>query len=369
MLQILGTEEAPFNNIYKALLASVNGDTIYLKNGFYGRDQIGIPSNYNINISVNIIAESKNGVILSMADNLSFSQNSTYNNVYEASRSSVANVIDLRIKSRGLYPELNKAISIEECSQISNSWYTDGDYVYVNIGEDPTNKVSCQLIVGNQYFKFIPNNANINIYIENLVCLGGAYGMIYSHNTGNYIPTIVCNNCDFLYNTSNKDAVEIIGSNSIMYKCKACFSAKDGFNYHADGSHKCNSIEIDCIGSYNGYGSDNNTNNGSTTHDGNKVLRINGTYFCNKGPNIADINANTDSININCTCYDSLSIVSSTGTSKSDFNTQDEGCNMYLYNCKSKGSKSNYNLVASVNSTIRVSNSEYTTTQGNVIEI
>src|SRR5699024_7269484 len=66
---------------------------------------------------------------------------------------------------------------------------------------------------------------------------------------------------------------------------------------------------------------------GSTMHDGGQIIRVNGAYYRNEGPNVADVNDGTQSWNLGCIGLESRSSVNG-----SDFRARDnmmmrlEGC-------------------------------------------
>ena len=50
-------------------------------------------------------------------------------------------------------------------------------------------------------------------------------------------------------------------------------------------------IELNCVGRNNGF-ANSSINNGSTSHDGCNVIRINFEYYSNKGAQIAESGSN-----------------------------------------------------------------------------
>ena len=358
-----GAIDHPFNNIVKAYAVASDNDTIMLKpgtSGIYRRNNYGQAAADSMDKSLNfIVYGNKYDVLFTNSDIQSWSVNSTYSNVYQTTRSSLGNVIDIRGRKKGLFYKLKLVASLELCSITLNSYYYESNVVYINIGEEVTNdKVICNLQTGRPQLRlYPPADANKQYYLENIVCLSGDYPIIGIQNNGQYKPFVIANNCDFNYSeNTSQNAITVLGADTIFYKCKACYGYRDGFNYHSNAGVLCNSIEIECIGANNGLNDSNNNNNGSTSHDGNKILRINGIYFNNKGGNVTDVQTNTISINIQCVAYDSKS----TGTtSKGDFINQQAGCQMWLYNCYSKGSSSYVNIYGVENTNIYVDNCSY----------
>lgn len=355
-----GSINSPYNRIYDAVNTASNGDTIILLSGIYRRVNYGFDNVRYIEKNINIIGE--NNVYLTTSDSLTWAQNSTYNNVYQASRTGVANVIDISGRKNNVFEKLTEVTSLEECSNNLNSYFTESGNVYVNNGNVVTNDNICVgLEIGYSVLPIHPTSANNTVYLENLVCISGAQSVISMYSSSNAKPTIYANKCKFLYCESS-NAISVLGSNTIFVGCEASYARLDGFNYHASNNKNCYSIEIDCFAGNNGRISSQLNNNGSTTHDGNKIIRINGTYFNNRGGNIADVNDNTISININCNCFDSLA--NSDNIYDTDFCCQQPGVTMYLYNCFAKGSKSFKNLYCLSETTMYVSNCKYDTITG-----
>lgn len=357
-----GSESAPYKTIYTGIEHCVDGDTLIIKKAIYRREQI--PGKTQIIPNINIICEE--GTLLTASSELTWSQNGTYSNVYQATRSNSTSVIDVRDKT--LPVGLEKKNSLAEVSQLIGSYYTDNVIVYVNLGEEVTNdKVVVNLAIGdNQQLNFTPKNSqNLKVYLENAICLNGDNPLVKASNTSSYTCEFNAKNCKFLFNVGNTtNGIDLLGSKSVLINCQASYNKKDGFNYHMNNYVACKGIEINCNGSYNGRNNSDHLNNGSTMHDGGEIIRIDGNYFRNNGANVADVNTGTISLNINCNAFDS--VAETTDAYTSDFCTQQSGAVMYLYNCIAKGN-SYKNIYAVTDSTIYASNCKYDTTQGNVI--
>lgn len=358
-----GALDHPYGTIKQAWLIADDGDTIALFGGIYTRSKVNITPDEYYHKSINIIAYNGTPYITN-ADDLTYTQNATYSNVYQTTRSGTVMGIDMRGKDKDVFARLTKVASLAECSETLDSYYTSGSTVYVNIGEVPNkNKVIFPLSISAPMMPIKSTTANLRIYLEGLCCLGGDLGIITIESSDSYTCEVIATECRFYFATNNTNAMTVKGANTIFHKCKACFACRDGFNYHLAHSKNCNSIELDCVGAYNGLLTDtSNNNNGSTTHDGNKALRINCTYFNNGGPNVCDVNLDTHTFNINCASFDSKG----TGqTVKSDFYASDGGSTMDLYNCYSRGSNSYVNLITGSGNIMNVHNCIYDTTINN----
>ena len=354
------TEETAWASIGYAVRNASSGSKIIIKSGIYYRDSLP-DSTQIIQNALDIYGEDETYLV--MGDNLVWTQNSTYTNVYQANRSNIANenVIDIRGRKNKVFSNLIKKSSLAEVSQTLNSFYTDGSIVYVNIGEAVTSeKVVCCLASGYPVLNIVPNENN-KYYFENLVILGGNFGCLTIGNTSSYRATCGAKNCYFLYGgSSGKNVVDIAGSDGIFINCKANYGFKDGFNYSLANSQSSCGIEINCEGSNNGLLNDN-TNNGSTGHNGSHIVRINGNYFNNKGTNVADVHENTISYNFNCNAFDSVS--TDEGYS-ADFSPQQSGTVMYLVNCYAKGN-SHSSIYCPTGATCYLDNCDYNNTNGN----
>ena len=359
-----GTEAKPYNKLSNGYNAASNGDTILVASGFYDRAQTG---NFNFSKSVNICAKDgePNKVFFMVCDSLTWEQDSTYSNVYVTTRSNTTRVIDIRKRADDCFPQLNRVDSLELCASTLNSYYINGETVYANIGETVTNdKVRCAIGV-QSLLRIINNNADTNVYFENITFIGGSSPLVSVNGSGAYKCQITAKNCNFYYTTGRDyDAIPIVGADAIFVNCKACYGNKDGFNYHLTGSRYPHAIEINCVGANNGLERTSaSTSNGSTSHAQCKVLRFGGVYFNNNGSNVCDVGTNNVTINIMCKSFDSASYAN-TAINKNDFSTQDAGSIMKLYNCYAKGSNSQVNIYAHADSTVVVDHCFYDTTGG-----
>jgi hypothetical protein len=91
---------------------------------------------------------------------------------------------------------------------------------------------------------------------------------------------------------------------AVLYGCTAGPTDFDGFSYSTsnganNGTPVPKAVEINCNGI--GAGKFAGANQGSTTHFGGKVLRVNGAYSNNQHDQVADVGAATRSWNVGCT--------------------------------------------------------------------
>ena len=358
-----GSNEQPWKSFRKIRNSANDGDTIIIKSGIYYQTDLPA-SNEPFSKSINIIGENNVFIVGGVA--LEWSKNQNYNNVYQATRTNVKRVIDARDKENNKYSELKLVDTIEDVSNTINSYTIVDNILYVNNGDIVNNdNIFVTLSFGYDTMSIIPDNTtgnNLNFYMENLNIIGNAGAGLYIANNTKKTPSVYIINCNFLFCgsvASLKNSISVMGANVFLLNCEAKFSLHDGFAYDALNGITTKAIEINCIGSNNGLNDD--SNNGSTAHNGSKVIRINGKYFNNNGMNVADTHKNTESLNINCIAFDSRALNT---TAKYDFASLSGGTKMYLYNCYSKCSDSDCNLLAYGSSFIYYSNTEFDTTGG-----
>lgn len=149
------------------------------------------------------------------------------------------------------------------------------------------------------------------LYTEGLNFLG-VQNVLTRATAENMTPLWVAVDCTFGYGesfgVSGGGCLRTEGGNTIFLRCTAFKSKRDGFNYHQWDAILQNCgwhVEIDCVGRDNGATGEGN-NQGSSIHDGGRILRINGYYARNEGPNLEDVNINTVSYNVGCLLEDSL---------------------------------------------------------------
>ncbi|MFA6719452.1 MAG: hypothetical protein WCS15_10260 [Prevotella sp.] len=250
---------------------------------------------------------------------------------YRILRTNTGRVFDSSVlDSHGDYSEMTHVTSIDAVEATAHSWYMDeSSNVYVHTSDDR--------IPGEEIYLFfkvlygIPVSNTYTYYLENIDIEGGSSPFRLSH--GN----LYAKNCTFKYGTDS-NGVSLWGSNAILMNCTAANNALDGFNYHISSfGWLCNAVEIDCIGRDNGgitWINSNKIDNGSTAHEGCKVVRLNGQYMRNYGPNCIDITT-AKSWNINCVTTDTK-LGSDTSSANAGFECLSDAV-MWLDSCTATG--------------------------------
>lgn len=282
--------ESPMRTIYKAV-DKEDALTVYVKEGIYKRFEGLWPSGHE-DKNINIIGEGE--VILTTHDELNYTLTEGYSNVYESNRSQVGVIVDSSfIDAHGDFKKLQRVSSIKEVESTPSSWYTDNAKIYIRTEDSrkPDSKIMPFLVTGNGYFK-----GDSSIYLENLNFYGGRACIETGLNNKNDELNLYLKNCEAKYSNELHDAMRIRGTKlAIFQDCLCSFAGRDGFNYHEDLGIVPKVLEINCIGRKNGHTAQDN---GTTGHDGVKIIRLNGEHFDNPGPNVIDVNENTQSWNL-----------------------------------------------------------------------
>lgn len=289
------TSSAPL----KTLRAALNKGfvVIHLAGGLYERNQ-GFYGTLTQSVSV----KSYNGTpILSLHDSVSWTLDTTYTNTYKTTKANASSVYDALYKDA--YGDNVKLVLRAIAADVDanpGSYYIDTgtNTVYVRLQDSrvPDSNVRVYVAQNNTI------QGGITCYFEGAQFEGGGFPLWAKNTDSSHIPNVYLKNCKAKYGVTG-NTVRIEGSNTIFQDCEAARGTDDGFNYHSLNGVICKAIEINCVGRDNGITGDND--NGSTIHDGGKIIRINGKYYRNAGPNVADVTDGTQSWNLGCVAYGS----------------------------------------------------------------
>lgn len=223
--------------------------------------------------------------------------------------------------------------SLAECIATENTYYYTNSTIYYHLigGAQPEH--------GNgPFLGTVPvldiNGAAKKYWIKGVKFWGGARGTVQLGYDS--APSLYMIDCELSYcqkytdhPTRSPGGLRVIDSTGVyLLRCKALKNWKDGFNYHASNFNTYPFLEQDCIALQNG---NEESDQGSTAHDGVYGIRINGKYLRNFWQGIADVGGKT--LHYNC--------VSGDCTSQDGFAyealTDHE---MWLYECSSIRQKS-----------------------------
>lgn len=301
---------------YQAYNRAKDGDTIVMLPGEYRRDNLENSDIPLFNKSLNIIAMDGAVWINGQLIEPKFDDTSQ---LYKAPFQRNAK----RLFDWDINVEYTKVNSIQECQKTPNSFYTSDNGFYVS----NLPKTRFITLVTIDSFRLTASETNKNYYLENLTVFGGN-SPVYTSDDGKAKVSATMVNCEFAYNCSGQangePNVAIRGGNVILANCLVHDSQYDGISYVSG----CEFVELNCR-CYNN-GTVNDYSNGSTGHAGAKGIRVNSVYFNNRGGNVADVQENTQSINLGCIAYDSSA--EDKGYNQG-FGIQQPGTTMWLYNC------------------------------------
>lgn len=343
-----------------ALRAASDGDTIIIQQGVYTRDDPAYAAPNPITKSVNIIAP--DGAVFLDGNYMTYTKTQGYTHVYDTDRTLTSRIIDTSIS--GKFIPYKAVATIQEVDETPGSYYFDTPKVYVHSidNSNPTGKVINCL----NYEKFLDiNNSNggIKVYIEGITLVGKLNGILIDRTVPgndlnvcfNNVTAILCGNEE-----TEKDSFMVYGGNVIFSDCKALSSYKDGYNYsgrnYAGDACICECTEINCIGAGVGHDASNAVQNATTAHQRAKVIRINGKYYDSNGGNVADVQSETQSVNIGCIAFSPFT----TGGYSQNFTLQQSGAEMWLEGCIATGAK--YDIFCINDATIHANNTAYDTT-------
>jgi len=231
----------------------------------------------------------------SRADTQTWTKTVGRNFVYEAPITVIRSVVDRAQDSgEGNGTVLPVVADVAACDATPASYYTDGVKVYVHTYDDRAADGNIRVYrQGNG-----PQcTAAGNMYVENFI-FEGCNASVFTVSAATRAVFV---NCKFLYSGSGNNCnfnLTIPGGEIYLINCVSGEAAADGFGY-ADWTHI---YEENCVCSGNGRGT-GTTNNGSSAHVTGNLIRLNGTYKRNWGPNIADVDA-TQSWNLGCLLRD-----------------------------------------------------------------
>lgn len=325
-----GSLSTPYKTVKKALdviIASVDTTfDIIIKNDepFY-RDEFatGAPYTELTNKIVSIYPENTTNKIIVTGGQRGLSWVEDGTGTWKATRNSVAGVYDLRIKDTyGNYIPLEAKQTLLDCQNETNTWYTDNVDVWVHTFDNliPTTDIIVGLIINVANFKPLGDTV---IYFESVTFLNSGGVNFLGEADGSNLANVIINDCIFIgsdqrYTATLGNAISIDRIKSVyMFNSTACYALRDGFNYHYTGLTKPltqNALvfEYDCLAYNNGLRDTNVNNNGSTSHEGISIVRVNTISFNNKGPQIVDVGG-CYSVLFDCKVKNSLDVTYSDG--------------------------------------------------------
>lgn len=317
------------NNIISTYQTYASPLVVNLYDGIYNKTN-GLN---DTSIGVDTVIKAVSGSpIISAENSQTWSLSSGQTNTYQSNEAStVYRVLDSKTPDvHGDYVEYAKQTSIANVESNPGSWYWASNILYVHCLDNRTPDTD---IHGYIAVKGI-DVTDKNVYLEGITIQGGgnsastSKGPINHVSSGSTIYNLYMKNCTVKYSINDNKGIYISKSIAYLQNCLSARNNSDGFNYHTAAK----ALELECVGRDNGY-TGNGNDNGSSMHEAGTIIRVNGEYTRNYGPNVIDINEGTQSWNIGCKSYNSLSALS---TNNNDFMLE-QGL-MWLDNCKSNNS-------------------------------
>lgn len=230
-----------------------------------------------------------------------------------------------RLDKHGRPTPLKKATSTANLATLANGWFFTGTTlsIRINSGGDVTKFLqNLQFIYGTASARCLIYGAAKIAYRN--IRFEGVY--VYALQLLSGRPQVFSENCEFLYSIDHGVLAE--GGSAYLQKCYVHRAQADGIGYKTSGGLVGYGVEIDCIAEYSGdsntFGdpsnaplSDSWNRNGSSCHDGGSVVRVNGIYRHNSGPDIVDAGtvgqANVTSWNVGTQAYGSVTAAWASG--------------------------------------------------------
>lgn len=290
-----------FTTIESALTAS-NAARIYLAPGYYDWNACGwLNGMPTFNRDCTIICEGGKAILHTSQDAaFSWSAEGTAN-VYQTIYNAFYEVIDrTNVNARGVPIPLDKVASIAEVSANPGSYYYHSGsatlYVHTHDSRAPDSYIMAFRQKNNMDIR-----AAHNIYFENIEFWGGTYPIVFNNVDGNG-KHILCNNCAAHYGPFGGFLFRDISRVSLI-NWHAEYNELDGAAYRQNiHATQTDILEVNGRSFNNGIYNHNNAYNdivnGSSAHDGCRIIRLNGTYSQNDGSQIGDTHSGTQSLNL-----------------------------------------------------------------------
>lgn len=307
-----------------AMKKAKDGDTIWVVGGYYPRNQLGFDQNKTVHI-YGFDGGAGLPSFCNADNNRSLTWTLVEGTTYKTTRSQAFSVWQAN-DDGSAFSELLSPPTLEICKSTHGTYFIDGDTVYVNTPDGYSGAPGYDILVS---LNAVGATINTMVYCEGIEFVFGGQAACLNKS---YAGPVLLKNCTFKY--AKQNGFMSLGGRSCLDNCEAYENGRDGFSYKKSTDNQpAIGVEWNCSGHHNGDNESTGSDNGSTAHEGSIVTRINGKYYENKGPNIADVNPGTMSYNLNCACSNSAATAQDR---QIDFNIEDG--TMYLDRCTSDGS-------------------------------
>lgn len=282
---------------------SLGAQLIYCLPGDYNRSQ-GVLANTVVTSNLAVIAP-RGGVNMSSWDNGDSFTWVLEDGVYRTERSGTEQVYDTTSTDDYGYFPYSKKSTLNECKAEPGSFFLQGTTVYVNTLDSlipdlriklNLKVVTCQIRLG----------ADIDfVYMEGITSYS-------SNNQGNFIfendtttqydGKVYVKNCTGILNRSANGFKYTNVKEVWSQNCGATKCATDALNYHTTipEYERMLAIELNCWSNDTGFETPGeSSSNGSTAHDGMRIIRFGGNFDIARGSTVVDVNPGIRSLNFN----------------------------------------------------------------------
>lgn len=311
---------------------------IYIKRGTTGRrTQISAGANiFPRSMSILTYGEGDNPRLTSGENNPAWVQNVEYPEIWQFTRSNTDDVFDFA--DAGRFDSLYKyhrpmalRHSVAEVAANPGSYYIDADnVVYLRTYDSrmPDEDIIVALNVPG-----LDCRSDIDLFIHGIDVYGFDFNLSYNQSAGTR--TLAVKDCKFV-RAPNGDGLFIRDAGFVYFQnILVAESHEDGINYKTS-STQTRFLEENCVCIRCGVSLSGN-DNGSSAHDGVDGIRLGGVYAHNFGPNLADTNAGTQTLNLGVHAFSSE--LKNGASGDADFWCSNGG-EMWLQDCSTLGSTS-----------------------------
>lgn len=234
---------------------------------------------------------------------LTWTQHGTYSAVWYCTRSTAAAVRDRSIvDGDGNIARLIPRADVATVAANPGSQYISGSTVYVALADGRQPDANVLVFLSSTNWSISNVMAGKTMWVGAGVefwggdTAFGTFGLTTTDGT-----RCVFDRVKFKYATSlsaGNGCTIINVLETYHFGCFAEANALDGFNYHYSDGATGYAFEDGVTGRANGI-TGGPSNNGSTSHEAARIIRLNGLYIGNEGPQLADINT-AQSWNLGC---------------------------------------------------------------------
>lgn len=223
--------------------------------------------------------------------------------------------------------------SVAQAHETLDSCAASGQIVYVRTFDDRQPDADIRVVRTGLGMDF----GNSAVYMEN-VWFFGARGEIFKSVPNVPNPRTI-HNCRFGFAFENDvTSLDNVGLIMVSESFAIWGHRNDGWNYHSAALGTGEAMEIGVVGRHNGNGNTSQlNNNGSTSHDGRKIIRVNGRYTDNYNRNIHDVGDGHQTWMLGCEAsraeYNALPTQFDNGNFAWSRDSASEVCRAWLDNC------------------------------------